>query len=70
MRKVKASRMFLIRKGEKPRPICRDCRKVHGREGCQKRRVKDELYEAAKEFHDWAMAFNSRITSERMAGGK
>ena len=23
--------MFLIRKGERPRPICRQCRKLHGR---------------------------------------
>jgi hypothetical protein len=29
--------MFLIRKGEKPVPICRECGKIHSRSACPKR---------------------------------
>ena len=30
--------MFLIRRGEKPRPICRECPGLHSRRQCPKRR--------------------------------
>lgn len=48
--------MYLIRKGEKPRPICRTCRALHSRRTCPIRQPRNAeilaLLAAAKEFFD------------------